>query len=512
MPEDDKPTAMLTAPLRQGPVSRPPGVGNAPPPIPANPIVKTLRPAVTSVATPFGQFTPKPVQSAADDRSLATSTLGVTTGGEDDHSIGTGQTLPAARGKGNPSLTEIVQPRNAPNPRDSLGDIIGEATSVISGIEEPGTIAPISITKASARDMPRPPAPPAKPNAIPPKPVFSFGAMRPLETEDISMIMPDVRGGTRSVSSPVGPSPSAPPPASKSLSPFGVGVGPLETEDISMIAPEAGNSMSRSAPFPTAISPFANLPSPVGPDPTKPGAAPRQPAPFNPPVQFQPPPPPPPQQGGFRQAPPPPPPPAAFSPFAGFEPPPPPVAAPGDFQFPPPQGFPPPQQGFPPPQFRSAPPPQPPPGYGPPQGWQGAAPVLVDVTPRALVVETVGGYCDTVIPRNAKIPCEHTRVFATGRDLQTNVHVRVAQGEEQKFDANQYLGELELSNLRPAPRGEVTLSVVFELDADGTLLVRAIDTITGQQAQAAMKLIAVAQSDEAIEEMIERSRSVSVTG
>jgi molecular chaperone DnaK (HSP70) len=134
------------------------------------------------------------------------------------------------------------------------------------------------------------------------------------------------------------------------------------------------------------------------------------------------------------------------------------------------------------------------------------------VTPRALVVETVGGYCDTVIPRNAKIPCEHTRVFATGRDLQTNVHVRVAQGEEQKFDANQYLGELELSNLRPAPRGEVTLSVVFELDADGTLLVRAIDTITGQQAQAAMKLIAVAQSDEAIEEMIERSRSVSVTG
>ena len=71
----------------------------------------------------------------------------------------------------------------------------------------------------------------------------------------------------------------------------------------------------------------------------------------------------------------------------------------------------------------------------------GAAPVLVDVTPRALVVETVGGYCDTVIPRNAKIPCEHTRVFATGRDLQTTVHVRVGQGEEEKFDSNQYLGE-----------------------------------------------------------------------
>jgi len=103
-------------------------------------------------------------------------------------------------------------------------------------------------------------------------------------------------------------------------------------------------------------------------------------------------------------------------------------------------------------------------------------------------------------------------VFATGRDLQTLVHVRVAQGEDQKFDGNQYLGELELTGLRPAPRGDVTLSVTFELDANGSLLVRAIDATTGRQAQANMKLIAVAQSEEAIEEMIERSRSVSVTG
>jgi molecular chaperone DnaK (HSP70) len=138
--------------------------------------------------------------------------------------------------------------------------------------------------------------------------------------------------------------------------------------------------------------------------------------------------------------------------------------------------------------------------------------VLVDVTPRALVVEVVGGYCDTVIPRNARIPCEHTRVFATGRDMQTVVHVRVAQGEEPKFAENQYLGELELSDLRAAPRGELTLSVVFELDANGSLLVRAIDASTGRQAHAQMKLIAVAQSEEAIEEMIERSRSVSVVG
>ncbi len=146
-------------------------------------------------------------------------------------------------------------------------------------------------------------------------------------------------------------------------------------------------------------------------------------------------------------------------------------------------------------------------------GWRPQlAPVLVDVTPRALVVEVVGGFSDTVIARNATIPCEHTRVFATGRDLQTTVHVRVAQGESQKFDENTYLGELELSGLRPASRGDVTLSVTFELDADGTLQVRATDTSSGKEARASMRLIAVAQDEEQIEEMIERSRSVSVTG
>jgi molecular chaperone DnaK (HSP70) len=54
--------------------------------------------------------------------------------------------------------------------------------------------------------------------------------------------------------------------------------------------------------------------------------------------------------------------------------------------------------------------------------------------------------------------------------------------------------------------------VTFELDADGSLQVRAIDTVSGREARAAMKLVAVAQTEEEIEEMIERSRSVSVTG
>jgi molecular chaperone DnaK len=121
-----------------------------------------------------------------------------------------------------------------------------------------------------------------------------------------------------------------------------------------------------------------------------------------------------------------------------------------------------------------------------------AAPVLIDVTPRALVVETVGGFCDTIIPRNAKIPCERTRAFATSSDQQTIVRVRVAQGEDEHFGANVYLGELELAGLRPAHRGEVTIAVRFEVDANGTLQVSATDVATKREARATLQLVGVA--------------------
>jgi molecular chaperone DnaK len=119
-------------------------------------------------------------------------------------------------------------------------------------------------------------------------------------------------------------------------------------------------------------------------------------------------------------------------------------------------------------------------------------PVLIDVTPRALVVETVGGFCDTVIPRNAQIPCERTRVFSTAHDGQQVVIVRVAQGEDPAFQTNTFLGEVELGGIRPASRGEVSVSVTFELDADGTLHVRASDTATGRQATARLRLEGIA--------------------
>jgi molecular chaperone DnaK len=119
-------------------------------------------------------------------------------------------------------------------------------------------------------------------------------------------------------------------------------------------------------------------------------------------------------------------------------------------------------------------------------------PVLVDVTPRALVVETVGGWCDTIVPRNAKIPCERTRAFTTSSDMQTVVRVRVGQGEDAIFGGNTFLGEVELAGLRPAPRGQVTIQVRFEIDESGTLKVYATDIATGREASATLQLVGIA--------------------
>ncbi len=116
-------------------------------------------------------------------------------------------------------------------------------------------------------------------------------------------------------------------------------------------------------------------------------------------------------------------------------------------------------------------------------------PLLVDVTPLSLSVETVGGYCDVIISRNTPIPCDGTRVFASVTNHQKVVKVRVAQGESSRFAENTLLGELELSGLRDAARGEVEISVTFEIDADGIMQVRAKDLGTGHEATARMRMI-----------------------
>ncbi|MBW2629061.1 MAG: Hsp70 family protein [Deltaproteobacteria bacterium] len=131
------------------------------------------------------------------------------------------------------------------------------------------------------------------------------------------------------------------------------------------------------------------------------------------------------------------------------------------------------------------------------------APLLLDVTPLSLGVETVDGYCEHIIRRNSAIPAGQTKMFTTARDRQEAVIVRICQGEDRKIAGNQLLGEVILEGLRPAARGKVQIAVRFMIDADGTLQVRAQDVGTGQQQQIAIKLIGELAEDE-IEELTKR--------
>jgi len=135
------------------------------------------------------------------------------------------------------------------------------------------------------------------------------------------------------------------------------------------------------------------------------------------------------------------------------------------------------------------------------------APLLIDVTPLSLRVETVGGYSDVLIQANSPVPCEKSRTFLTASDRQTVVFIRVAQGESGRFAENTYLGELELSGLKPARRGEVRVQVTFELDADGILNVRAKDTETNRETKATMRLLGAATDAGELEAMAARQRA-----
>jgi molecular chaperone DnaK len=153
-----------------------------------------------------------------------------------------------------------------------------------------------------------------------------------------------------------------------------------------------------------------------------------------------------------------------------------------------------------------APPLRPLPPAAPPR----AAPLLIDVTPISLGVEVAGGFCDFLIRANTPVPCDRTRVFRTASDNQTGVRVRVVQGESERFSENTYLGDLELTGLRAAPRGEVEVGVTFEIDADGILNVRAKEELTGRETVARMNLLGAQTDSDEVAAMMARQRKHEV--
>jgi len=105
--------------------------------------------------------------------------------------------------------------------------------------------------------------------------------------------------------------------------------------------------------------------------------------------------------------------------------------------------------------------------------------VLLDVTPHALGIMTFGSYFEELIPQNTTVPTHRTKIFTTSRDNQTAVKILVMQGESQRAEENELLGEFILTGLRRATKGQVEIEVTFEINADGIVSVRAKDLETG---------------------------------
>jgi len=127
--------------------------------------------------------------------------------------------------------------------------------------------------------------------------------------------------------------------------------------------------------------------------------------------------------------------------------------------------------------------------------------VLLDVTPLSLGIETLGGVFTRLIDRNTTIPTKKSQVFSTAEDNQNAVTIRCFQGEREMAADNKMLGQFNLEQIPPAPRGVPQIEVTFDIDANGIVSVKAKDKGTNKE-QAITIQASGGLSDEEIEKMV----------